>query len=99
MSWQEENRKLSELDQIKANEERRFSIGEQDGESCESCKYWKLPKQYTSKDTRFCIRNAPIYRERYILAETDQAIDPSNKHFPVTLYDDWCGDFVKKVIT
>lgn len=88
-----ENRRLAREDQEKAEEERRFSIGVHDGQSCESCRFWH-GKRYGEKwAASWCLRRAPVYERQYFAAESPNAQDPSNKTFPHTLYDDWCGDF------
>jgi hypothetical protein len=92
-NWQQKNRELSALDQVKADAERRFSIGARDGQSCKACKFW-LNKKNESLGS--CIRHAPSYGEQYFYAESPSAHDMSNKRFPATFPDDWCGDFEPK---
>jgi hypothetical protein len=52
---------------------------------CECCKFWERVESFDAKGE--CHRRAPIVSQQFALPQTT---------WPLTLHDDYCGDFVKR---
>ena len=57
---------------------------------CKKCKYWD---EYNDGKRGFCRRYAPFHIGAEI---SDEIFEDDYAIFPLTLKNDWCGEFVKK---
>jgi len=63
--------------------------------TCETCRFWDGRKWAGGVwQAQACRRHAPIApSEQKYFTETDGPQDYTHRRFPITNFDDWCGDY------